>query len=401
MVLEGVRVVEMAVWVAGPGAGGIMADWGADVVKLEPPEGDPFRGLFGALAGLKVPDSPPFDLDNRGKRSVVLDTRTERGAEMARSLVRGADVFLSNLRPEALKRLRLDYESLAPSCPRLVYASVSGYGLDGPERDRAAYDVGAFWARTGAANLIVPEGEEPPGIRGGFGDHAAAIATVAGITGALLERERTGRGQLVETSLMRTGLYCVGWDLGIRLRYGKLATTPPRTRALNPVLNSYRAKDGRWFWLLGLEADRHWAKLTRVIEQPELQAEERYATARARRQNAESLIAQLDAIFAERPLAEWQARFDREDLWYAPVQTPDEVVEDPQAHAAGAFVDVPSGNGEGSFRAVATPVRFGSAHAGPRGPVPRLGEPTEEVLREAGLSDAEIAELRSAGAIPA
>jgi crotonobetainyl-CoA:carnitine CoA-transferase CaiB-like acyl-CoA transferase len=399
MLLDGIRVVELAVWVAAPGAGGVLADWGADVIKVEPPEGDPCRRLFGALAGLKVVGSPPFDLDNRGKRSVVLDTRSRAGREAVRRLVRDADVFLTNLRPEALRSMGLDYAALAEDCPRLVYASVTGYGIDGPDRDRAAYDVGAFWARAGGAHLIVPEGAEPPGIRGGFGDHVTAITTVSGVLGALLQRERTGRGQRVRTSLLRTGMYCVGWDLGIRLRYGRLASTLPRTAALNPVMNSYRAGDGRWFWLLGLEAERHWPKLVRVVERPDLERDERFASAAARRHHATDLVALLDDSFGKRPLAEWAERFDAEDLWFAPVQTPDEVVEDEQAHAAGAFVEVPEADGSGSFRAVASPVDFEAADTGPQGPVPALGEHTLDVLREAGFAPDEIEALGAAASI--
>jgi len=397
--LHGIRVVELAVWVAGPGAGGILADWGADVVKIEPPEGDPCRSLFMHLAGLKEPKSPPFDLDNRGKRSVVLDLRTPDGLALARKLVAGADVFLSNLRPEALGKLGLDFETLARECPRLVYASVTGYGLRGPERDRAAYDVGAFWARTGIATSLVPPGAEPPGARGGLGDHVTGITAVSGILGALLARERSGRGQLVDVSLFRTGLYCLGWDLGIQLRFGKLAPTPPRAQQINPLVNSYRAGDGRWFWLLGLEADRHWPKLVRVAGDPALADDARFAGADMRRRNAAEIVARLDALFATRPLADWAKRFDEVDLWWAPVQEAAEVVADPQAHAIGAFVDVPAGEGAPAHRAVATPVRFGAADVRPRAPVPGLGQHTDEVLSEAGLDPAEIERLRAACAI--
>jgi crotonobetainyl-CoA:carnitine CoA-transferase CaiB-like acyl-CoA transferase len=396
--LEGVRVVELAVWVAGPGAGGILADWGADVVKIEPPEGDPCRSLFMHLAGLKEPKSPPFDLDNRGKKSVVLDMRTPEALALAQRLVRGADVFLSNLRPDALAKLGLDWESLAPECPRLVYASVTGYGLRGPERDRAAYDVGAFWARTGAEHIMFPTDVEPHGVRGGFGDHVTAMTLVSGIMAALYQRERTGQGQLVATSLLRAGLYCVGWDTGIRLRFGTVARSEPRTQALNPVLNQYRSSDERWFWLLGLEAARHWPKLARVIERPELIGDERYADPRARRRNSTELIALLDATFATRTLAEWAQRFDREDLWWAPVQTQDEVVRDPQVRAMNGIVEVPDYGREGTFEAVATPLEFSASPVGPQGPPPRLGEHTDAVLRELGLSDAEIASLRASGA---
>ena len=399
MILRGVRVVELSVWVAGPGAGGVLADWGADVVKIEPPDGDPCRGLFMALAGLKEPKSPPFDLDNRGKRSVVLDTRDAEARALARKLVAGADVFISNLRPDALAKLGLDWESLAPDCPRLVYASITGYGLRGPERDRAAYDVGAFWARTGAEHIMFPTGVEPHGIRGGFGDHATALSLVSGIMAALYQREKTGRGQRVATSLLRTGLYCVGWDTGIRLRFGTVAPSLPRGEALNPVLNQYRCAEGRWFWLLGLEAERHWPKLARAVGRPELIADPRFANARERRKNARDLVGLLDDVFATRPLREWGAKFDEVDLWWAPVQNQDEVVADPQVAAMNGIVSVPEAGGAGTFQAVATPLEFSAAEVGPQGAPPKLGEHTDAVLGELGLGADEIRRLRERGAL--
>jgi crotonobetainyl-CoA:carnitine CoA-transferase CaiB-like acyl-CoA transferase len=397
--LEGLRVVELAVWVAGPGAGGVLADWGAEVVKIEPPEGDPCRNLFMALAGLRELKSPPFDLDNRGKKSVVLDTRVPEALALAKRLVARADVFITNLRPDALAKLGLDYESLEASCPRLVYASLTGDGLRGPERDRAAYDVGAFWARTGAEHIMFPTGVEPHGIRGGFGDHVTGLSLVSGIMAGLYQRERTGRGQRVATSLLRTGLYCVGWDTGIRLRFGTVAPSLPRTEALNPVLNQYKSGDGRWFWLLGLEAERHWPKLAEAIERPELVSDSRWSGARDRRKNSRELVALLDEIFATRSLAEWAARFDEVGLWWAPVQTQDEVVADPQVRAMNGIVSVPEAGGEGEFQAVATPLEFSAAAVGPQGPPPKLGEHTDAVLRELGLGADEIRSLRERGAL--
>jgi len=390
MLLKGVRVVELGVWVAGPSAAGVLADWGADVIKVESPAGDPMRKLFSAVAGLKEPASPPFDLDNRGKRSLVLDLRQAEPRAALERLLETADVFVSNLRPDALERLSLDPDAVRERHPRIVYASITGYGLSGEDRDRAAYDVGAFWARTGVAHQLVPEGSEPPGIRGGYGDHTTGITAVAGIMAALFRREQTGHGQLVETSLLRTGLYCLGWDLGILLRYGKLAPTTSRTQAINPAMNSYRASDGRWFWTLGLEADRHWPRLVRAIERPELVDDARCASAADRRHNAPELIHLLDAVFATRPLDDWAKRFAEHDVWWSPVQSPAQVVEDPQAHAIGAFVDVP---GKTPHRAVATPVHFHSDEVGPAGPVPELGEHSAAVLEELGYSPDEITRL--------
>ena len=257
--------------------------------------------------------------------------------------------------------------------------------------------MGAFWARAGVAHQLVPEGTPPPGLRGGFGDHTTGLATVGGIMAALYKRERTGRGDLVEASLLRTGVYCMGWDLGILLRFGKLAPTGPRTGAINPAMNSYRAGDGRWFFLLGLEAERHWPKLVRALEHPQLGEDERCADARSRRRHAEEVVGMLDRIFATRSLSDWAKRFDAEDVWWAPVQTPAEVVDDPQAHAIGAFVDVPGRAGDAPQRAVATPIRFGSTDVGPSGPVPELGEHGRDVLRELGYDEAQIHRLTGEG----
>ncbi len=380
--LAGVRVVELGVWVAGPGAGGLLADWGADVIKVESPEGDPMRRLWGLTAGHGQPEVPPFDLDNRGKRSVVLDLRSDDGAETMRNLVASADVFLTNLRPEAVARLGLGAVELLEAHPGLVYAQITGFGSTGPDADRPGYDVGAFWARSGMARSFTPDDEPPADIRGGMGDHVTAMTLVAGISAALLERARTGHGQLVDTSLLRTGIWCVGWDLGIQLRFGKLAPTVPRTERMNPMVNPYQAGDGGWFWLLGLESDRHWPALARAVGQPDWLTDEPFASGRGRRKHAVEVIAAMDKAFAERPRAEWFERFDAEGVWFAPVHSPADVVEDPQAIAVGAFVDVPGGAGAPAHRAVASPVDFGGRRAAPGGPVPGLGEHTAEVLAE-------------------
>lgn len=384
LILQGTRVVELGVWVAGPGAGGVMADWGADVIKIEPPEGDPMRRVFQLIAGHGQPESPPFDLDNRGKRSVVLDLRDPADRERAHGLVAGADVFLTNLRPDAVERMGLGPAAVLAANERLVYASVSGYGLTGPDAGRPGYDVGAFWARSGIASKMLPADQPPPDIRSGFGDHVTAMTAVAGICAALLARERTGRGQLVETSLLRTGIWCMGWDLGIQMRFGKIAPTVPRTEVMNPLVNPYQARDGRWFWLLGLESERHWPPLLEAIGRADLGRDERFADSRGRRKNAPPLVAELDAVFATRDRDAWTEAFDRHEVWWAPVNTLPEVLDDPQAQAAGAFVDVPGGAAGPAHRAVASPVRFSGAEVGPAGPVPALGEHTKEILGERG-----------------
>jgi crotonobetainyl-CoA:carnitine CoA-transferase CaiB-like acyl-CoA transferase len=384
-VLEGFRVVEVGVWVAGPSAGGLLAEWGADVIKVEPEVGDPMRRVFALISGHGQPQSPPFDLDNRGKRSVVLDLTTDDGREAMAALLATADVFLTNLRPEATERLGLGPEVLRGHHPRLVYASVTGYGRTGPEAHRAGYDVGAFWARSGLARTITPGDQPLVDIRSGMGDHVTGMTTAAGIVTALLARERTGEGALVETSLLRTGMWSLGWDLGIQLRFGKLAPTMPRDELQNPMCNSYQAGDGAWFWLLGVESDRLWPKLLAAIDRPELAEDERFATSRDRRHHAPQAVAVLDEVFAGAPRAHWEERFDAHDVWWAPANTAEEAIADPQAIASGVLVDVPEGEGAPAHQAIASPVTFDGRPTTPAGPVPGLGEHTDEILDELGL----------------
>jgi crotonobetainyl-CoA:carnitine CoA-transferase CaiB-like acyl-CoA transferase len=396
--MAGIRVVELGVWVAGPSAGGVLADWGAEVVKIEPRDGDPFRGLFLAVSGVEMPANPPFELDNRGKRSITLDLGTPEGRAIALTLIDRADVFVTNVRPAGLARLGLDYESLSARNARLVYARVSGYGETGPDRDRAAYDIGAFWSRAGIAAALTAPGAEPPYQRGAFGDHMAGMTAAGGVAAALLARERSGRGQLVTTSLLRVGVFVLGWDTNTTLRLGVAARPLTRTTVPNPLISCYRDRDERWFWLLGLQGDRHWPDLVRAVERPEWLTDPRFASMRARREHNAELVAALDAIFATRPLAEWGEILDRAGMWWAPVQTTDEVINDPQAVAAGAFVDVPLGDG-GSARMVASPVDFSGTPWRPQGPAPELGQHTEEILLELGYDWDAIGGLKDRGVV--
>jgi crotonobetainyl-CoA:carnitine CoA-transferase CaiB-like acyl-CoA transferase len=394
--MEGVRVVELGVWVAGPAAGGILADWGADVVKIEPPEGDPAR-RFTRILGADLPFNPPFELDNRGKRSIVIDLTSDDGRDLALDLLAGADVFLTNVRLAALERLGLSYEQVAPRYPRLVYAVIAGYGLDGPDRDRATYDVGAFWARSGIAHLLTTPGGEPPFQRGGMGDHPVGVTLSAGIGAALFARQRTGRGQLVSTSLLRQGLYTISFDLNIALRFGVPVGRPKHSTMANPVINHYADRDGRRFWIIGLEGDRHWPDLCRAVQREEWIDDPRFATADARRENCRELIALLDEIFAAHTRDEWGEVFDRENLWWAPVQDTDEVLADPQVHAGGGLVEVPDTGGVTTM--MATPVDFSGTPWSARAMPPELGEHTDEILRELGRNEAAVKRLRADGVV--
>jgi crotonobetainyl-CoA:carnitine CoA-transferase CaiB-like acyl-CoA transferase len=378
--LNGIRVVELAIWVAGPGAGGILGDWGAEVIKVESPAGDPMRNLFRNVGNDRVTAVPPYELDNRGKRCVVIDMHTDEGRNDFELLLGSADVFLTNLRPDALERLGLDHADVMARHPRLIYASVTGYGLEGEDRDRAGYDVGAFWARSSIAHSMVPPGELPPGARSGSGDHTTSMAITSGICAALFNRERTGEGRLVHTSLLRTGVYVNGWDLGTRAYFGKISRTRPRTQQQAPLINCYRAADGRGFWLLGLEQDRHWPGLIAAIERPDLADDARFVRATNRAEHCEALIAILDEVFATRDMATWVERFDQHDVWFAPINSLADALDDPQIAAAGSWVTMPGTTIDGRpYRLAASPVGFsGWVETGRRAET--LGESTDAVL---------------------
>jgi crotonobetainyl-CoA:carnitine CoA-transferase CaiB-like acyl-CoA transferase len=378
--LEGVSVVELGVWVAAPAAAGILADWGADVVKIEPPAGDPAR-QWGRIFGMEPGVNPPFEMDNRSKRSVVLDLGSADDRRLAIELISDADVFVTNVRQSALQRLGLDFEAVAQRNPRLVYGLLTGYGMTGPDGNRPAYDVAAYWARSGLADLLSRPGEAPPFQRAGMGDHSAAMTLAAAVCAALVARSRTGKGQLVSTSLYRQGTYTVSFDLNTLLMSGHSIDLGQRETMANPCVNNYAAADGRRFWIAGLEGERHWPVLCRVVGNPQWLTDPRFTRPRDRAANAVELIGELDRIFATKPLAEWAEIFDREpDFFWSPINTLEEVLADDQFHAGGGIVYVP--DADGTVPMVASPADFHGTPAEPRSTAPQLGEHTAEVLAE-------------------
>jgi crotonobetainyl-CoA:carnitine CoA-transferase CaiB-like acyl-CoA transferase len=388
--LEGTRVVDLGGWVVGPSAAAILADWGAEVVKIEPPGGDPNRAWT-------TDRNPTFELDNRGKRSITLDLGVPEALELLLNLLGDADVLVTNLRPRVLESLGLDYPTLAPRFPRLVYAAITGYGSSGPDRDRPAYDGGAFWARAGVLVSMTLPGAELPYAPGGSGDHVTAITAVAGIGAALANRARTGRGQEVSTSLFRAGLFTIGADINRVLRLGDAFGTRHRTEVPNPLYNSYPCADGRSLFLLGLQPERHWGALLAALDLEELADDPRFASAADRARNAPALIALLSDRFATATAAEWSARLDAHDMWWAPVQAPVDIPNDPQALANGAFIEAPVT--EGTATMVATPVDFSGTPWSVSRRAPEIGEHTEEILLERGVSWDEISALHARGAL--
>ncbi len=380
--LDGVTVVELAHWMAGPAAGGVLSDWGAAVIKVEPEGGEPMRNIWGSMGA--NPDAPngAFISANRGKRSIELDLRSDEGREALHRLLEEADVLLTNLRPGALERLGLLPADAATRHPRLVYCSLTAYGWGGPDQDNAGYDMAAFFGRTGIAHEITTQGTPPAALLQGIGDTFTAMAAVAGILAALVERQHSGRGRFVEASLMRTGMWALAGELGVQAMGGHPRPPKPRQQSSTPLYNSYATADGRWFYLVGVQAGRMLPRVLAAIGRVDLLEDERFNTALAIAKNRAEFIPILDAAFAARSLKEWAEVFAHNDVWWAPVQTPAEVVVDPQARACGAWIRVD----EVDVESVDSPIRFdGTSRATVPRP-PRSGEHTGEILGRLGLT---------------
>ena len=235
--LEGLKVIEMATYVVAPAAGAMLRDWGAEVIKVEPLNGCPMRRFFeGMKSNVPIEGNPIFTLDNRGKKGISINTSDEKGADIVRELIKDADIFLTNVRPQSLESAKLDHESLLKVNPKLIYCSLTGYGLEGEEKNRPGFDVAAYWSRSGMAHLTQRKGEEPLPIRTASGDHITAISTVSGILAAVYERTKTGKGKVVETSLLRTGIYSLSSDMALQLKFGRVPSTKKRDEQINPCL---------------------------------------------------------------------------------------------------------------------------------------------------------------------
>lgn len=393
MLLEGLKVVELATWVAGPGCAMILGEWGAEVIKIESFAGDATRAYYPDTA--ESPVNPPFAMENRGKKGVVLDIGRPEGREALLAILAEADVFITNLRPGPLSRARLDYDTLHAVFPRLIFASISGFGLTGPEADRPAFDMTGFWTRSGVAYATIPPDREPFFCRPGFGDHVTAMATVSGVLAALHHRHATGEGRLVEASLIRAGVYALSWDLSVQLRFGEVVTAQPRDQRLAPTAGFFRTLDGRWFSTLP-RGPACFEALMRLIGRPELAADPRFTPPVEDLEAARTLRAILDAAFAAMTLEEAGRRLTAHDIAWAPMASPAEVVADPQVLAAGAVREVHDGWG-GRVRAPAGPVRFPGLPETTASAAPKLGEHTREVLLAAGLDAAAVERLIALG----
>lgn len=394
MLLEGLKVLEWSTWVAGPGCAALMADWGADVVKVESAAGDATRAFF--LDTPESPGNPVFTMENRGKRGIVLDTGKPEGREAMLRLMKAADVFVTNVRPGSLKRAGLDYDSVKDACPQLIYANVTGYGLTGEMADQAAFDITAFWTRSGVAHSMIPPDQEPFPSRPGFGDHFTALATLSGVLAALHERTGTGKGRQVETALMRVGAYAIGWDLSLQLRYGDVTTAQPKKDRMVALSGFFHTGDDRWFVVV-VKSPNDYPNVLKAIGREDIWENPRFRPPYQDIHDVRYVRAALETAFDALTLEQAGQLLDSVDIAWAPMDTLQELEMNPQAHEAGCFVDTPDGWG-GSFWGPASPVRFPGVETPPKRAAPKLGQHTREVLLEAGYSEEAVEAMLAAGA---
>ena len=410
--LENIKVIEWATMAAAPMAGRLLADWGAEVIHVEHPvSGDPWREWV-TVDGNELPPGTKYSFwehYNRNKRSITLDLDQEKGLEVLRKLIEGADVFITNRRPYALKKYNLEYESLKGLNPRLIFGSLTGYGRKGPDQDLPGHDILAFWARSGFLYQLQQGDSAPPspGYRTlAAGDKVNALALACGLILAILARERTGLGQEVDVSLLHTGIFTLA-PIALTLgNFEQLFETPEEYEKylrrerdeVSPLVISYETRDKRWLQLSLAPPDPYWPTFCRAIERAELEKDPRFDTVESRMENQAALFHLLEEVFREKTLAEWKERFDKLDLLWSPVQSPKEVLADPQVIENDMIV--PFEHPEfGPIKVVSNPVKLSQAPATLRRHAPEFGEHTEEVLLEIGYSWDDIEQLRACGVI--
>ena len=395
--LAGLRVLDISSFIAAPAAAVVLGDWGADVIKIEGPDGDPNRTIM-----VDSPSYPkgkvnyPWQMDSRNKRSLVLDLKKPEARAALDRLIAVSDILICNFPPPVRDKLHLTYEEVKKVNPRLIYASLTGYGESGPDRDRPGFDATAYFARSGLFEAQRYEGGPPGTAAPAQGDRATAMGLVSGILMALIHRMKTGEGSWVGASLLGNGLWSCGVIAQAALVGAFLPPRPPPVRPRTALGNIYRTADDRWLQLTIVREDKLWAPLCRALEHPDLIHDPRFTALDERRKRSAELAAILSEIFARRDYEHWRKALAAHHVTFGVISRPQDVPGDEQAVHCGAVVetaipDMP--------RTVANPIRVSFAEQRIAHPAPALGQHSDEILAEAGLSEDEIAALRASGAV--
>jgi crotonobetainyl-CoA:carnitine CoA-transferase CaiB-like acyl-CoA transferase len=396
-IFHGLKVLDCASFIAAPAAATVLSDFGADVIKIEPPgSGDPYRNLPNLPGYPRSEHNYAWHLEARNKRSIALDLAKPEGQAVLQRLVADADVFITNFPPTVRKKLGLTYETLAPLNPRLIYASFTGYGEKGAEADKPGFDSNAYWARSGLMDLVrADETTTPARSIAGMGDHPCAMAFYGAIVTALYQRERTGKGSHVASNLMANGVWAASVMAQAKLCGATFSERRPRERALNAVANHYRCQDGRWIMLSLLNEEKQFPILARCLGREDLIADARFATRADRHTHSIELIREFDTTFATRPLAEWREILDGTGIVFGVVGILDDIPTDQQMIENEVLVPFEND----TMLTVNSPIWIdGARKVQPRKP-PGLGEHSDEILRGVGFDDVAIQKLRTGGAV--
>lgn len=395
-IFSGLKVVDLSSFIAGPGAAVILSDFGADVIKVEPPTGDSWR--FGNRLPIEpIADEPyQWHLSNRNKRSITLDLKAPSSRQVLLELVNWADVFIVNTPHDARKRIGLEYEDIAAYNPRLIYADLTGFGVNGPDANLPGFDLTAYWARSGLLSLTRDAGAPPTWPVSGSGDNATAVSIYSAIVTALYQRERTGKGSYVTTSLLASGVWAASVMVGGALAGAKLPAMHDRTHPANAGLNVYRSADESWFVLV-VQPNKV-VSLVKAIDRTDLLTDSRFTDPAKLAANMDALTAILAEVFASQPMAHWSDALGNANITFGVVNGPGDVINDPQLSANNIVVPLEGGGTVTST--ISSPFQVHGVSKVPARRGPGLGEHTEEILRELGFDAASIDSLREAGALP-